>query len=188
MGGLRSKAINNIHYLSYFYYCHIFPNRRHVVIIRSLVVPKIWCLSRINSWRNLLDPARKIQAVMRMKVDSNKGICPDFGRNVLHRCRDDHDELTLVDPSTNLPPCQLQELPCLSLVLLRLEFIIGLIESACPSLLLPNPDPLLCKNFEAFSDIDVRLESIIFEEGPPLCEVTNNLQRIWSKRGVELYK
>ena len=68
------------------------------------------------------------------------------------------------------------------------EFIIGLIESACPSLLLPNPDPLLCKTIVAFSDIDVRLESIIYEEGPPLWEVANHLQRTWRNRGVELDK
>ena len=125
---------------------------------------------------------------MRMKVNRNKGFCPDFSRNILYGFRDDHDELPRVYPFMNLPPCQIQELPCLRLVLLRLEFIIGLIESACPSLLLPNPDPLLCNFFEAFSDIDVRLESIICEEGPPLWEVTNNLQRIWRKRVVELDK
>ena len=42
--------------------------------------------------------------------------------------------------------------------------------------------------FEAFSDIDVILESIICEKGPPLWEVTNHLQRIWKNRGVELDK
>ena len=88
-----------------------FPNRRHGIIIITLVVPKIFCFSRINSWRNLLDPARKRQAVMRMKFDKNKGICPDFGRDVLGGCIDDHDKLPLVDPSMNLPFCQLQELP-----------------------------------------------------------------------------
>ena len=107
------------------------------------MVPKICCLSHLNSWRNLLDPVRKIQAVMRMKVDRNKGICPDFGRNVLDGCRDDNDELALVDPSMNLPPCQIQELPCLIFVLIYLEFIIHLIESAFTSLLLTNLDPLL---------------------------------------------
>ena len=80
----------------------------------------------------------------------------------------------------NLPMCQIQYMPCVSLVLLCLEFIIGLIERACPSLLLPNPDTLLCKSFEAFSEIGVRLESIICEEGPPLWEVTDHLKRIWS--------
>ena len=123
-----------------------------------------------------------------MKVNSNKGICPYFSRNVLYGCRYDHDELPLGYPSTNLPPCQIQELPCFFLVLIRLEFIIGLIESACTSLLLPNPDPLLCKNVEAFSDIDVRLESIICEEGSPLWEITNNLKIIWRNRCVELDK
>ena len=32
-----------------------------------------------------------------MKVDGNKGICPEFGRNVLDCCRDDNDDMTLVD-------------------------------------------------------------------------------------------
>ena len=119
------------------------------------MVPKICCLSSLNSWRNLLDPVRKIQSVMRMKVDRNKVICPEFGRNVLDSCIDYHDDLSLVDLSMNFPPCQLQELPCLILVLLRLEFIIRLIESACSSLLFTNLDTLLCKNFEGVSDIHV---------------------------------
>ena len=112
------------------------------------MVLKICCLSCLNSWRNLLDLVRKIQAMMRMKVDRNKGIYPNFGRNVVDGCRDDHDKLPLVDPSMKFPPCQLQELPCLSLVLIHLEFIIRLIESACTSLLLPNLDPLLCKRIK----------------------------------------
>ena len=82
---------------------------------------------------------------MSMKVDSNKGI------HVLDVCRDDHDAMPLVDPSTKLPPCQLQELPCLSLVLLRLEFIIRLIESACTSLLLAKLDPLIFKQIGGHS-------------------------------------
>ena len=125
---------------------------------------------------------------MRMKLKSNKAICPDFRRNVLYGCRDDNDELPLVYPSINLLPFQIQELPCLIFVLLCLRLIIGLIESACPNLILPNLDPLLYKNYEAFSDIDVRLESIICEEGPPILEVKNNLQRVCRERGVELDK
>ena len=39
-----------------------------------------------------------------MKVDINKVIYPDFGRNFLGGCRDDHDELPLVDPSMKVPP------------------------------------------------------------------------------------
>ena len=126
----------------------------------------------------------KRHVVIRMKVYSNKGICPDFSRNFLYCCKDDHDELTLVYPSMNLLPCQLQDMPSLSLILLCLEFILGLIESACPSLLLPNPDSLLCKKNEAFSEIDVRPESIICDEVPPLWEFTNHLQRIWRNRDV----
>ena len=58
---------------------------------------------------------------MSMKVDINKGICPDFGRHFLDECRYDHDDLPLVDPSMNLPPFQLQDMPCLSLVLMSVE-------------------------------------------------------------------
>ena len=154
---IRGKVINNINYLSSFYYYHILPNIRHGIIIRTLVVPKIFCLSRINIWRSLLDPARKRQAVMSMKVDSNKVIFPDFGKIFLDGCRYDNDDLSLVDPSMNLPPLQLQEMPCFSLVLLHLEFIIRLIESACTSLLLTNRDPLLCKFFEGIGDINAIL-------------------------------
>ena len=73
-----------------------------------------------------------------MKVDSNKGICPDFERNVLDGYIDDNDELPLGDPDKNLLPRHLQDLPCLRLVLLCLEFTTRLIESAYPSLLLTN--------------------------------------------------
>ena len=125
---------------------------------------------------------------MSMKVNINKGICPDFTRNFLYGLRDDHDELPLGYPSMNLPPCQIQELTCLSRLLTCLELIIGLIESACPSLLLPDPYPFFCKNFEAFSDIDVRHESIACEERSPLWEVMNHLKIIWKNRGVELDK
>ena len=125
---------------------------------------------------------------MSMKVNSKKVIFPDFGRNVLDGCRDGHNDLPLVYPAKNLPPRQLQDLPCLSLVLLFLEFITGLIESACPSLLLTNPDPLLRNFFEAFGDIDVRLEAIICKEGPPFWEVSNHLQIICRNIYVELDK
>ena len=81
MRSICSKAINNIHYLSSFYYYRIFPNRQHGIIIITLVVPKICFLSGLNRWRNLLDPVKKRQLVMRMKVNSNKGICSEFGSN-----------------------------------------------------------------------------------------------------------
>ena len=161
---LRGKATNNIHYLYYLYYCHFSPKIRLGIIIITRVVPKILFLYRLNNCQNILDPDRKIQAVIRMKVDSNKGICPDFGRNVLDGCRDDNDELALVDPSMHLKPCQLQELPCFSLVLLHLEFIIRLIESTCTRFLLTNLDTLLCKKIEGINEIHVRNESIICEE------------------------
>ena len=61
---LRGKAINNIHCLSLFHYCHMSTQIWHGNIIRSLVVPKIWCLYHINIWHNLLDPVIKIQTMM----------------------------------------------------------------------------------------------------------------------------
>ena len=149
--------------------------------------PKICCLYRLNIWRNLPYPSRKIQAVTNMKVDSNKGICPDFGRNIFYGCRDDHDDLKLVDMSMNFPLCQLQELPCLSLVLLLLECIIRLIENACTSLFLTNPDPILCKKFKDISYIHMRLEAIMCEEWPPLREIRNHLKIIWRYRDRSLY-
>ena len=117
-----------------------------------------------------------------MKFNRNKGICPDLIRIVLDDCIYDYDDLPLFYLEMNLPPCQLQDLTCLSLFLLCLEFIIRLIESAFTSLLITNPDALLHKCFEAFNDIHVRIESIICEEGPPLWGVTNHLQRVLRNR------
>ena len=97
---------------------------------------------------------------MRMKFYSNKLIFPDFGWNALGGCRNDRNELTLGDLDMNLLPRLLQELPCLSVVLLHLEFIMRLISSACPSLLFPNLKLLLCRDFKAVSDIHVRLEAL----------------------------
>ena len=64
----RGKAINNRHFLSSFYYCHIFPHIQHLIIIKSLAVPKIFCIYCLISFHNLLNPFRKIQTVTRMKV------------------------------------------------------------------------------------------------------------------------
>ena len=156
-----------------------FPNRRNRIIIGPLVVPKRCCLYRLNRRKNLLDPVRKIKTVTRMKVDRNKGICTDFGSNVLGACRDNHNKLPLGDPDMDLPSRHIQELPCMSLVLICLKFIICLIESACTSLLLPNLNPLLCKILDSLREIHVRLEAIIFEEFPPPRVITYHLQIIW---------
>ena len=147
MRSLCGKSINNIHGLYYFYCFNIFPNKRHGIKIRTLMVTKIFCIYRLNIWHNLLDKSRKRQVVMKMKVDSNKGICTDFGRNFLYGSKDDHDYLTLFYFPMNLLPFQLQELHCLSLVVLHLEFITRLIKSACTRPLLTKLDPLLFKNF-----------------------------------------
>ena len=57
---------------------------------------------------------------------------------ILDGCKDDNDDLLLIDPTINLPKYQLQELSCLSLVLLRLEFIRGLIEALVPASSFPT--------------------------------------------------
>ena len=80
---------------------------------------------------------------MRMNVDINRIICPDFIEDILDSCTDYHDELLLVDLYMNLPPFQVKDLPFWRFVLIHLKFIIILIESACPSLLLPNLDILI---------------------------------------------
>ena len=151
------KAINNTHCLSSNRYRYIFPKIWHVIIIWTLTVSKICCIYHLNIRWKKINPVRKIHVVMRIKVNSNKLIFPDFSRDVFDGCINYHDELPMVYHSINIPPWKLQELPCLSLVLICLEFIIGLIESAFPSLLLPKSDPLLRNFFEAFSEISVRL-------------------------------
>ena len=55
---IYGKAINNIHYI-YFFYCHVFPNIRHRIIIIPLVVPNICCGYHLNNWQNLLDSVNK---------------------------------------------------------------------------------------------------------------------------------
>ena len=57
---------------------------------------KICYPSCLNSWINILDPARKRQVVTSMKIESNKVIYPGFDMNVLGGCRDGHYELTQV--------------------------------------------------------------------------------------------
>ena len=148
------------------------------------MVSKICCISRLNSWLNIFDTVMKRHAATRIKVNSYKWIWPDFIRNVLDGCRDYHDDLPLVYQEVNLPLWQIQDLPCLILVMLLLEFNIGLIESACPSLLLSKPDPIL----RFFSRPSVTLT---WNLNPPYvrkAHVTNHLQRIWKNIGVELDK
>ena len=100
----------------------------------------------LTAGKIFLIQSEKIQAVMRMKADSNKVICSDFDREFLYDYRYEHDDLPLFDQSMNLHTFQLQELPCLSLVLLHLGFVIHLIKSACTSLLFTKLDPILCKD------------------------------------------
>ena len=135
---LCGKSINNIHDLYSFYYYLILPKIRHGRIIRSLEIPKICCLSHLNIWSNLLDPLRKRQTVMRMKVDINKVIYPVFGRTILSVCRNDHDWMPLSDPTTNLPPCHIQEMPCLSLVILLLELSDDWLKALVPASYFPT--------------------------------------------------
>ena len=80
-----------------------------------------------------------------MKVDRNKVICTDFGRIVLGVCRDDCDELPLVDPDIYLLPRHIQDIPCHKIVLPLLEFIMQLIKKTCHIILLNNLDTILCK-------------------------------------------
>ena len=126
--------------------------------------------------------------MIRIQVDNNKAICPDLGINVLDVCKEFHNDLPLDYPAMHLLTCHLQDLPCKTIVLLKLEFILHLIENDCPSLLLPNFDHLFYKTIEDFSDIQVILEAIVSEEYPPLIESTYNLKRIYRDRYLWLDK
>ena len=75
---------------------------------------------------------------MKTKVYINKVICPDFGRNDLDICRYNNDEFPLVNPFTNLPPRNLQELNFCKLVLISLEWFISLIEAILPDSSFPT--------------------------------------------------
>ena len=46
---LHDKYINNRHYISSFYYYHIFASSWHGIIIGNIVVPKMSCISHLNS-------------------------------------------------------------------------------------------------------------------------------------------
>ena len=46
---LHDKYINNRHYISSFYYYHIFASSWHGIIIGHIVVPKMSCISHLNS-------------------------------------------------------------------------------------------------------------------------------------------
>ena len=72
-----------------------------------------------------------------------------------------HYQISLVDTFMYLPTFQHQEMPCCIVFLSCLKFIIYFIESACPILLLPKLNTLLCINFEDFSDIHMLLEAKI---------------------------
>ena len=117
---LCGKVINNRNYLSLFYYCRLFPNIRNSILIIPFGDLKTFFLSRLNSWHNLLDSLSKTKMMINIKVDRNKVVCPDFVRNVLDGCRDNHYDLSLVDMSTNLLLLNIQDLPCLILVLVFL--------------------------------------------------------------------
>ena len=90
--------------------------RWHHIIVGLLLAPKIISLYCLNRWCNILDTVRKIEMMMRMKVDSNKVICPDLGRSF--GCIDDHDDLQLIDPYKNLMLRQLQDMNACFLVLI----------------------------------------------------------------------
>ena len=58
--------------------------------------------------------------MMMRKVEINRVIYKDFGRNVLDVCRDNHNDLTMVDMNMKLPPLNIQDTPGMILVLINL--------------------------------------------------------------------
>ena len=100
---------------------------------------------------------------MKMNTARNKLACTKTNRNVLDRCRDDRNCLTLVDLSMHPLLRQFQEMHFINLVLIHLEFITQLIDTSVSILILPNINHLLYKYVEAFSDIHLLIEAIICE-------------------------
>ena len=86
--------------------------------MQPVVVLKISCLSHINTRYNNLDTVSK-RKIMRIKVGSSKGIFTK-SEDFLDVCRNNHDDLTLVDPSMHLLPRDIQDMPCHRLVLIYL--------------------------------------------------------------------
>ena len=72
-----------------------------------------------------------------------------------------YDDLPLVDSAMHLPSYHIQDLHYHILVIFQLEFIIHFIERYFSRLIFPDLDPLLRKDFELFSDINMILESEI---------------------------
>ena len=99
----------------------------------------------------------------RAKVENNKGIYQRFDRNVLDGCSDNHDDMKQVYLYMNLMMCNLNYLPCHLLILINLQFIERFIERTKPGLHLTNPDPIICKTFEAFSDFQEIFEAILYD-------------------------
>ena len=123
---------------------------------------------------------------MRIKVDINKGIFTDFGRNILNGCRDDYYDLSLADLSMHFLMFHIQKLTCHLLLLICLELIIFLIKSDCHRLIFTNLNPIACKNIEALGNINLRLEEFIWEGLPPISQITYHLQML-RDRGGKLY-
>ena len=138
----------------------------HGIVIVPLVMSKIRCISYLNIQYNFLYPFIRRQMLIIIKVDSNKILRQDFFIHVLGAFVGGHGDLPLVDQSMQLFIFHIQDLPCHNFVLLWLECILCLIESACPILLINNLDTLLYKTFEAFRDIYVIIETVICEEQP----------------------
>ena len=81
--------------------------------------------------------------MIRVDIVRNKGICTDFGRNILDGCRNDWDDMLLVDMAMNIPLRHLLELPFMNLALLHPKFITHYIDTSVPILILTNIDPLI---------------------------------------------
>ena len=149
------------------------------------MVPKILCLSCMNIWSNILDPDRKIQAVIRVKVDSKWGICSDFEMIFLDGCRDDKYELVPIDMYMNLTLFQLQDLPCYSIVLIIMDILYAWLKflvpySSFPTLIFSSAIFLgyswkLCETWNHHMWVI-----------PITLEDKNHLQRIWMDRYGEM--
>ena len=104
--------------------------------------PKISYTTCLNIWYNLLDPVRKRQRLISIRANGKTLICPQFFI-IKDGCIENNGDMPLIDPSTNLLPYHIWDLPYQKIILNSLKLIIHLIESTFTSLNLSNLYPFL---------------------------------------------
>ena len=130
------------------------------------MVTKINCISHIYRWFKLLVLSRKIKRWQKWMFTATKLLKNYLWRLrhiVLDGYRDNHDDMSLVDMAMNQPPQHQNNLPCYANIMICLELIILLIKSAFTNLLIINLTPIVRKIIDAFFEINMGIETVIWK-------------------------